>query len=158
MKNKSFVLRLFSLCVMVAALVTYNSITGTRLAAEEAVQAAEAAAATAVAEAGTEAGNSDEASSEESASGAYKDGTYEGEAQGFGGPIRVSVTVSGGNLTTVAVLSHDNEDDAYYNMAEALVPQIMAAGGTAGVDTVSGATFSSNGILGAVEAALEQAV
>ena len=89
-------------------------------------------------------------------SGGLIDGRYEGEGQGFGGPIRVAVTVEGGQITAVDVLSHDKEDNAYYETALKILPSILAAQST-DVDTISGATFSSRGILAAVDAALVEA-
>lgn len=153
MKNKSFVLRLVSLVVIVGALLVYNQVAASRLEAEEAAKAAEVTT-------GYVFGDPQEsanATQTESSGAQYKDGTYEGEAQGYGGPIRVSVVVSGGSITSIAVLSHDFEDSAYYSMAEKIIPNIIDAQSTA-VDAASGATFSSNGILNAVDQALEGAV
>lgn len=86
----------------------------------------------------------------------YTDGTYEGEAEGFGGPVKVQVTVEQGQITAIDVLSHTQEDDAYYNSAVAVIDEMLEEQ-TTEVDTVSGATFSSNGIIGAVEDALGKA-
>lgn len=83
----------------------------------------------------------------------YKDGTFEGTAQGYGGPITVAVTIERDVLTDVQVLSHDGEDPAYYMLAEPLADAVLSAQGT-DVDAASGATFSSRGILDAVDAAL----
>lgn len=87
----------------------------------------------------------------------YTDGTWEGSADGFGGPIRVEVTIEGGDLTDIRVLSADGEDPAYYSQAEAVIPQILSSQGVE-VDTVTGATFSSRGLIGAVTEALRKAV
>ena len=92
----------------------------------------------------------------ESASG-LTDGTYEGTAKGYGGPVTVSVTVTGGRIASIDVTSHAKEDAAYYNMAVATVDDILSAQ-TPDVDTVSGATFTSNAIKNAVILALEQAI
>ncbi|MBQ8063331.1 MAG: FMN-binding protein [Clostridia bacterium] len=156
MKNKSFLLRLVSLVVIVAALLAYNGVTASRLEAEE--EAAQAvASALSNADTSTVDSGSEGDSTPTEPAGLYKDGTYEGEAQGYGGPVRVSVVVSGGNITSVAVLSHSGEDEAYYSMAEKIIPNVISSQSTA-VDTASGATFSSNGILNAVDKALEGAV
>ena len=93
---------------------------------------------------------------ESEADGAYKDGSYTGESAGFGGPIRVSVTVEDGRLTDVEITSAEGEDGPYLEMAEGIIPEILEEQ-TAEVDTVSGATFSSTGIRGAVSEALEKA-
>ena len=96
-------------------------------------------------------------SSSESTASVYKDGTYQGASMGFGGDITVEVTVENDKITALEVLDHSGEDDAYYNSAVAVVDTILANGSVDGVDTVSGATFSSTGIIGAVNDALEEA-
>ncbi len=97
------------------------------------------------------------AESTESTASVYKDGTYQGSSMGFGADITVEITVENDKITALEVLDHSGEDDAYYNTAAAVVDTILANGSTEGVDTVSGATFSSTGIIGAVNAALEEA-
>lgn len=159
-KHKSFVLRLVSLVVIVAALLTYNLITQNRLERDAEARAAAETVTVYDPLAGdvlTEDPGSTEPTATAASAGVWKDGTYEGEATGYGGPIKVSVVVSGGKVTSIGVLSHTGEDDAYYSMAEAVIPAVIDAQSTA-VDTVSGATFSSNGILGAVDDALGKAV
>lgn len=85
------------------------------------------------------------------------DGVYTGEGQGFRGTVTVQVTVSGGTVTAVSVLStQDNEP--YISRAEAGVIDSVLAEQTLEVDTVSGATYSSQGILQAIYDALEGAV
>ena len=83
----------------------------------------------------------------------YKDGIYTGTAKGFNGDITVSVTVSEGSVSAVDVTAQ-NETPAYWKEAEKLIPEIISANGTEGVDSVSGATYSSEGIKKAVENAL----
>ena len=84
-------------------------------------------------------------------------GTYEGSAQGFGGVIRVSVTVNENEITEIEVLSSPGEDAAYFSQAETLNAKILQRQST-DLDAVTGATLSSIGLLDAVDAALEQAV
>ena len=86
----------------------------------------------------------------------YKDGTYTGEAQGYGGTIQVEVTLSGDEITSINVISAPGEDSAYLSQAESVIDSIISAQST-DVDTVSGATFSSTGILNAVDEALGKA-
>lgn len=88
--------------------------------------------------------------------GSYKDGSYEGTATGFGGDITVKVTVDGGKITAVDIVSAEKEDGAYLTMAENIIPKIIDAQ-TSEVDTISGATFSSTGIKNATAQALESA-
>ena len=49
--------------------------------------------------------------------GAYKDGTYTGEAQGFGGPVDVEVIVENGMISEINITSAQKEDGAYLSMA-----------------------------------------
>ena len=86
----------------------------------------------------------------------WKDGVYIGSARGFGGTIKVQVTISGGKISKIEVLSHSGETDSYYNRAKAVISRIIKAG-TPNVDTVSGATYSSTGIINAVKDALKKA-
>ena len=85
---------------------------------------------------------------------AGEDGVFEGQGVGFGGEIAVTVTVDGGRIAAVDVLSADGEDPAYFAEAEGVTDRILAEQSME-VDTVSGATFSSRGILEAVRNALE---
>ena len=89
-------------------------------------------------------------------SGGYKDGTYTGSAQGFGGTIGVSVTVSGGKITAVNVTSASGETASYLSSAKGVISRILSKQ-SPNVDTVSGATYSSNGIINAVKNALGKA-
>lgn len=86
----------------------------------------------------------------------YADGTYQGEADGFGGTISLEVVVGDGVITAVNILSADGEDGVYFSVAQDIIPTILEAQ-SAQVDTISGATFSSTGIRDAVEQALEKA-
>ena len=87
----------------------------------------------------------------------YKDGTYTGEADGFGGTIQVEVKIEKNKIAEINVVSAEKEDGAYLSMAKDIIPKIIDAQ-SADVDTVSGATFSSTGIKNASEQALEKAV
>lgn len=86
----------------------------------------------------------------------YKDGEWEGEAEGFGGPITLKVTVEKGEITDITLLSAEKEDAAYLSMAEDMLPAMIEAQ-SADVDTVTGATFSSTGIKNAAAQALKKA-
>ena len=86
----------------------------------------------------------------------YQDGTYTGTATGFGGPITVSVTIKDGKITDISVLSAPGETSEYLSSAMAVLSRIIS-GQTTNVDAVSGATYSSNGLIGAVRNALAQA-
>ena len=86
----------------------------------------------------------------------YKDGTYTGEAQGFGGTIQVQVTLASDEITDIQVTSAPGEDSAYLSQGEGVISSIISAQST-DVDTISGATFSSTGIINAVVDALGKA-
>ena len=88
--------------------------------------------------------------------GGWKDGTYEGEGQGFGGKVVVEVTIESGEITCIEVKEAEKEDSAYLEMAKDIIEDIIDAQ-SADVDTISGATFSSTGIREAVTQALEKA-
>ena len=87
----------------------------------------------------------------------YEDGVYYGTADGFGGKIKVKVTVKKGKIAKISVESAPDETPKYLNKAKGVIPRIIKAG-SPDVDTVSGATYSSAGIIGAVRNALLQAV
>ncbi len=86
----------------------------------------------------------------------YVDGVYTGTAKGFGGDVVMEVVIENDIITEINVVSAENEDDAYFDAAIAVVDAILENQST-NVDVVSGATFSSNGILGAVAEALGKA-
>jgi len=84
------------------------------------------------------------------------DGTFEGTAKGYSGPLTVEVVIDEGYIDSVAVV--DSTDDvAFLDMCKGLPSSIVAAQSTK-VDTVSGATYSSAGILNATKAALQQSM
>ena len=86
----------------------------------------------------------------------YKDGIYTGSAQGFGGAITVQVTLANDEITDIQVTSAPGEDSAYLSQGEGVISSIISTQST-DVDTVSGATFSSTGIINAVVDALGKA-
>lgn len=140
---KEFWIRVVSLVAIVMLLLGYNSVLTAREKDDEIARLKAQV-------------ESSEGSTEESAESGYKDGTYEGEAEGFGGPIYVSVTVEDGKVTEVNILSAEKEDGAYLSMAKDIIPTIIEQQ-TWDVDTISGATFSSTGIKNATQQALEKA-
>ena len=86
---------------------------------------------------------------------AYKDGTYYGSGTGFGGPLKVMVEISGGKIASIQIVENSDGSD-YISKAASLIDSIIATQRT-NVDTVSGATYSSVGIIQAVRDALSQA-
>ena len=86
---------------------------------------------------------------------AYKDGTYYGSGTGFGGPLKVMVEISGGKIASIEIVEN-SDGSSYISKASALIGSIISSQST-NVDTVSGATYSSVGIIQAVRDALSQA-
>ena len=161
MKYKNFLGRQASLVVVVSSLFYYNTIALDR---QQVVEEHEQKIAEAEAHNESVMALENSAAEENGAGGngtgsvtAYADGTYEGTGIGFGGEIQVSVTVTEGKISQVEILSADSEDQAYFNMAKVLADTIVKEQ-SAQVDAISGATFSSNGILEAAQDALSKAV
>lgn len=82
-----------------------------------------------------------------------KDGTYKGSANGYGGKVTVNVTVSKKTMTAIDIVRAPGETDSFFNRAKGVIDEMLTAQST-DVDVVSGATYSSNGIIGAVKNAL----
>ena len=85
-----------------------------------------------------------------------QDGTYQGSADGYKGTVTVSVTVAGGQVTAVQVVS-ESDTPNFFSRAESVLDEIIS-GQSLEVDTVTGATFSSAGLINAVADALRGAV
>ncbi len=85
----------------------------------------------------------------------YLDGIYTAEAMGFEGQITVQVTVAEDKITDITILSAEDEEE-YLSRAKQVVPAILE-GQSPNVDAISGATYSSTGILNAVKLALAKA-
>lgn len=86
----------------------------------------------------------------------YADGTYTGIATGLKKNLNMVVTIEDGKIADLQV-GKNKEDDPYFTDACAIIPQILESQTTSGIDAVSGATYSSKGILAAVDDALLQA-
>jgi uncharacterized protein with FMN-binding domain len=86
----------------------------------------------------------------------YPDGVYTGVGEGNGGEIRVAIQIRNQTLAAIGVLDAKDEDEPFLTNAKGVLPTIIEKQ-TASVDTISGATYSSRGILDAVQDALEQA-
>ena len=87
----------------------------------------------------------------------YKDGSYTGEGKGRESQIQVQVDVAGGKIAAVKVLKHGETDMIFAAPIETMIPEIVAKNGVEGVESVGGATMSSDGIKAAdVRAACEK--
>lgn len=168
---KQLLVRSLNLAVIAAVLLGYNTVLNRREKEDQIAQLSaelettklqkeslEAAAKTTQNAAASEEAASDAsaADTDDTTASPYLDGTYEGEAEGFGGMITVQVTVENGQMTDLSILSADGEDSAYLSNAKDIIPKILEAQ-SADVDTISGATFSSTGIKNATAEALEKA-
>lgn len=85
--------------------------------------------------------------------GQYIDGAYEGSAQGYRGAVTVQVKVSGGMISSITVESYRDDDEFFNRAKNTVINEIISAQST-DVQTVSGATYSSRGIMQAVANAL----
>ena len=139
---REFWMRLMSVVVIVGLILGYNSVLEARAKDEEIAKLN---------------AKIESLEDEDSKNGAYKDGTYTGEADGFGGTVKVEVIVKKQKIEEVNIVSADGEDGSYLTMAKDIIPKILDAQ-SAEVDTISGATFSSTGIKNATKQALEKAV
>jgi uncharacterized protein with FMN-binding domain len=146
MKYANFMMKLLCLGLVLGMLWQYQQIATSRAAvvADHEAQAAE-----------INAHNAEILQAE--AESPYEDGAYQGTATGFGGEITVEVTIADGAISQITVLSADGEDPAYYAQAESVLEEMLRQQSTE-VDTVSGATYSSQGLIAATAQALEKAV
>lgn len=91
-------------------------------------------------------------------SGKYVDGSYTGEGQGATGTIKVEVKVEKGEIKEVKLVEHKETSTIVSGVEDNLLPEIIKNQSTEGIEAVSGATKSSEGVLEAVNKALEGAV
>ena len=142
---REFWVRLVSMLAIVGVRLGYNSVLDVRAKEDE------------IARLSAQVAGNGQSDSENGGSTNYKDGTYTGEADGFGGTIQVEVKIEKSKIAEINVISAEKEDGAYLSMAKDIIPEIIDAQ-SADIDTISGATFSSTGIKNASEQALEKAV
>lgn len=151
MKHKNFVIRAVNLLLILGVLWQYQQVAVVRATAvadrQQQIDEVEAYNASILQAEQTE---------EEQAESGLRDGTYEGSAYGFGDLITVSVTLKDGKITDISVLSADGEDRPYYNQALSVLDKMISTQSTE-VDTVSGATLTAEGMIGAVADALGKA-
>jgi len=139
--NRNFLIKCVNAVAVAGALIGYN------------VWATNAAAADAAVTARMEA-DAQAARAASDARGPYAtDGAFTGSAQGYGGTVTTQVVIENGYISSVEVIDHAGETEAYFSQAEGLAEKIVSAQGT-NVDAVSGATFSSAGIINGVNEAL----
>ncbi|WP_028116146.1 FMN-binding protein [Ferrimonas senticii] len=81
--------------------------------------------------------------------GKYVDGSHQVSGKGKKSEIVLQVEVANGNIQSIRTVSHKETESLFLN-AERLLPQVVSNNGHEGIDAVSGATQSSNGILSAI--------
>lgn len=86
---------------------------------------------------------------EKTSLGNYKDGTYMGTANGYRGEIKVIVVVKNGNISSITIDSYKDNLEFFYKAKNTIIDEIIESQST-NVKTVSGATYSSKGIINAV--------
>ena len=120
----------------------------------DAVREATAKALEAAAEGGEEAIS--EAAGEEAAGLTFTPGTYSATAEGYNAPVSLDVTFDEGAITDITVTSSAETAQVGTVAYDIMIPEILECNGI-GVDSVSGATFTSRALKTAVTDAAEQA-
>ncbi len=87
----------------------------------------------------------------------YTDGTYIGTGRGFRPGLKVEVDIRDGQIVRVEVLSHNEVGSRFWRRPVKLIPQAIIKKQDTRVDAVGGATYTSRGIMAAVENALSKA-
>ena len=146
MKKLISIARAGCLAVSLAACGGSSSTTAASTATSTSTATSEAAS--------SEAASSEAASSEAAAADNGDSVTLTGEADGFGGKITATVVMSGDTITDVTFDGPDETPDVGGAALETLADEVVAANGT-DIDTVSGATFTSQGCIDAAQAALD---
>ena len=85
------------------------------------------------------------------------DGAYTSSAKGCLSDVEVTVTVSGGKVSEVAIDASGETPELGGAAAETLADALTKAGSTNGVDAVSGATLTSEAVFTAMNDCLSQA-
>lgn len=86
----------------------------------------------------------------------YNNGTYTASAYGYDGDVQVSVTIENDVITNITGVTYESDPWYYDSAAPYVISQILASQNTQ-VDAYAGATYSSDAIMSAVAAALNQA-
>lgn len=156
MKNKTFYIKVINILWIAIFLVVYQGITVTR---DKEFQITQLEHELEIAKETIEGVRSsgfviEKAESDMESESRYQDGVYTGKANGFGGTVKVEVVIELGKINKISILDASKEDPAYVTMAQEVIEDMLSSQ-TVEVDAVSGATFTSNGIINAVANALE---
>jgi flavin reductase (DIM6/NTAB) family NADH-FMN oxidoreductase RutF/major membrane immunogen (membrane-anchored lipoprotein) len=85
----------------------------------------------------------------------YKNGIYKGTAKGYDANISVEVVIENQKIQKIRVVEY--QDSQPLSMVASLPETIVKKQSVKGIETISGATYSSKGLVKAVENALEKA-
>lgn len=88
----------------------------------------------------------------------FKDGIYTGQADGYRPGIKVSLEIANNSINSIEIIEHNEVNSRFYQKAMDSIPQAILDNQSTQVDTTSGATFTSIGIMNAVNDALSQAL
>lgn len=86
----------------------------------------------------------------------FSDGEYFGEALGYNGPVSVKLYISEGKISDLKYIDYTDEDEYFLPAWESISSQVISGCSIDNIDTVSGATYSSRGIINAINQALYQ--
>lgn len=98
-------------------------------------------------------GSTTPAPSETGSAAIFTPGTYEGTGKGYGGDIKVSVTVDETSITDIEVVEQTETEGVGGAALPTLVDKVLSAQ-SVNIDGVSGATYTSDGFLTAVREAI----
>jgi uncharacterized protein with FMN-binding domain len=106
-------------------------------------------------------GTAPSGTSSSAAGGSAGSGTFTGDAVDTRwGPVQVEITVQGGKIVsarTVQVPANNSRDVEINDYAVPILDQEAVQADSAGIDAVSGATVTSEGYIGSLQSALDQA-
>jgi len=88
--------------------------------------------------------------------GKARDGTYTGVGEGFRGPMQVNVVIADGAIEAIKVVKH--REDWYFRSLTEVPRRLVKRQGVKGVHAVTGATYTSNGIVNATADAIRKAL
>ncbi len=88
----------------------------------------------------------------------YRDGTYIGTADGYGPDLTVEVAIENNEISKIDIVSHNERGESFYMPAFEAIPAKIIDSQSISVDAVSGSTYSSYGIMNAVNDALSDAI
>ncbi|MBP5579735.1 MAG: FMN-binding protein [Ruminococcus sp.] len=88
----------------------------------------------------------------------YRNGEYEGEAEGYAGKVHVKLSIENDSVTSISAWADEDDPEYFSDAMNKVIPQIGAKVSAENIDACSGATYSSNGIIEAARKALEQAM